>query len=111
MWANVHTKPKQGGPFHLDKSNLTNVPINYDDDAKCLKTNPLLLPLDKHLLCPNQMKDQLPKTPIIHSRIVLGIEYCSPTKLVPGAPPMPPITWKLTLLGVPYPGQTVPGCP
>ncbi len=34
-----------------------NVPINYDNDAKCLKTNPLLLPSDKHPLCPNQMKD------------------------------------------------------
>ena len=65
---------------------------------KGLMTNPLLLLLDKCLLCPNQMKDQLPKTPIIHSRSVLEIKYPSPTKLVPGTPPMP-ITWKLTSLG------------
>ena len=49
MWANVLTKPKQGGPFRLDRSHLMNVPINYDDDAKHLKTHPLLLPLDE---CP-----------------------------------------------------------
>jgi hypothetical protein len=28
MWANVLTKPKQGGLFHLDRSHLMNVPIN-----------------------------------------------------------------------------------
>ncbi len=33
MWADVLTKPKQGGPFCLDRSHLMNVPINYDDDA------------------------------------------------------------------------------
>jgi hypothetical protein len=98
MWADVLTKPKQGGPFRLDRSHLMNVPINYDDDTKGLKTNPLLLPLDERPLCPNRMKDQLPKTPIIHSRSVVGIKYPSPTKLVPGTPPIP-ITRKLTPLG------------
>jgi hypothetical protein len=75
-----------------------NVPIKYDNNTKCLKANPLLLLLDERPLCPNQMKDQLPKPPIIHSRSVLGIKYPSPTKLVPGTLPMP-ITWKLTPLG------------
>ena len=54
--------------------------------------------LDECPLCPNQMNDQLIKTPIIHSRSVLGINYQSPMKLVPGTPPMS-ITWKLTPLG------------
>ncbi len=49
MWANVLTKPKQRGPFRLDRSHLMNVPINYDDNAERLKTHPLLLPLDE---CP-----------------------------------------------------------
>ncbi len=49
MWANVLTKPKQGGPFCLDRSHLMNVPINYDDDAKRLNTHRLLLPSDE---CP-----------------------------------------------------------
>jgi hypothetical protein len=98
MWADVLTKPKQGGPFHLDRSHLMHIPINYDDNAECLKTNPLLLLSDKHPLCPSQMSNQLPKTPIIHSRNVLAIKYPSPAKLVPGTPPMP-ITWKLTSLG------------
>ena len=52
MWAGVFTKPKQGGPFHLDRSHLMNVPINYDDDAERLKTHPLLLPLDERLIIP-----------------------------------------------------------
>jgi hypothetical protein len=98
MWANVLTKPKQGGPFHLDRSHLMNVPINYGDDIKHLKTHPLLLPSDEHPIKPKQMKYQMLKTPIIYSRGVLGIKYPSPTKLVPGTPPLP-ITWKLTSLG------------
>jgi hypothetical protein len=65
-----------------------NIPINYDDDTKHLKTHPLLLPSDEHHICPKQKKDQLPKTPIIHSRSVSGIKYPSPTKLVPETPPL-----------------------
>jgi hypothetical protein len=57
MWADVLTKPKQGGPCCLDRSHLKNVPINYDKDTKCLKTNPFLFQLDKHPLCPTLMKD------------------------------------------------------
>ncbi len=61
MWANVLTKPKQGGSFCLARSHLTNLPINYDNNTNCLETNPFLLPLDECPLCPNQIKDQLPK--------------------------------------------------
>jgi hypothetical protein len=90
MWANVLTKPKQGGPFRLDRSHLMNVPINYDDNTEHLKTNPLLLPLDKCLLCPNQMKDQLLKTPIIHCRSVSvcgGLNIPVPQNLLLGLLP------------------------
>jgi hypothetical protein len=55
MGANVLTKPKQGGPFHLDRSHLMNIPINYDNNAKRLKTKPLLLPSNKRLPCPKRM--------------------------------------------------------
>ena len=96
MWANVLTKPKQGGPFCLDRSHLMNVPINYDDDAeRGLKTHPLILPMDERPINPKRIKDQLLKTPIFHSRSVLGIKYPSPMKPVPGTPPLP-ITQILT---------------
>jgi hypothetical protein len=98
MWANIFTKPKQGGPICLDRSHLMNISINYNDDTKCLKTHPLLLPSNERSICPKQMEDQLPKTPIIHSRSALGIRRPSPTKLVPGTPPLL-ITWRLTSLG------------
>ncbi len=37
MWANVLTKPKQGGPFRFERSHLMNIPINYDDDVERIK--------------------------------------------------------------------------
>ena len=89
MWADVLTKPKQGGPFRLDRSHLMNVPINYDDDAERLKTHPLLLPLDERPMIPKRIKDRSLKTPIFHSRSVLGITYPSPMKPVPWTPPLP----------------------
>ncbi len=95
MWANVLTKLKQSRPFRLDRSHLMNVPINNDDNAKCLKTHPLLLPLDEHPIIHKQIKDQLHKTPIFYSRSVLGIKYPSPMKPVPGTPLLP-ITQVLT---------------
>ncbi len=49
MWANVLTKPKQGGPYRLNHSYLMNIPINYDDYVERAKTHPLLLPQDE---CP-----------------------------------------------------------
>jgi hypothetical protein len=50
MWADVLTKPKQGGPFCLGRSQLMNIPINYNDDVEHLKTHPLLLLSEE---CPN----------------------------------------------------------
>jgi hypothetical protein len=72
-----------------------NVPINYNDDTECLKTHPLLLPLDERPINPKQIKDRSLKTPIFHSRSVLGIKYSSPMKSVPGTPLLP-ITQILT---------------
>ncbi len=89
MRADVLTKPKQGGPFRLDRSHLMNVPINYDDNAEHLKTPPLLLPSDEHPIIPKQIKDQSLKTLIFYSRSVLRITYPSPMKPVPGTPPLP----------------------
>jgi hypothetical protein len=50
-WADVLTKPKQGGPFCLNRSHLMNIPINYNYDIERLKTHPLLLPSEE---CPNE---------------------------------------------------------
>ncbi len=47
MWADVLTKPKQGGPFLLDHSILTNIPINYDNNVEQLFTHLLLFPKDE----------------------------------------------------------------
>jgi hypothetical protein len=58
MWANVLTKPKQGGPLRLNCSHVMNIPINYDDNIKRTKTHPLLLPQDERpKLSPKQMND------------------------------------------------------
>ena len=73
MWADVLTKPKQGGPFRLDRSHLMNIPIDYNDNVEHTNAHPLLLPKDK---CPapssKLMNNWLHITPIIHSRSVLG---------------------------------------
>ncbi len=58
MWADVLTRPKQGGPFCLERSHLMNVPINYDDDAEHLKAHPFLLPSDERPINPKRIKDQ-----------------------------------------------------
>ena len=44
MWIDVHTKPKQGTPFRLNRSMLMNIPVEYNDEEEKRKTNPLLLP-------------------------------------------------------------------
>jgi len=43
MWSDVLTKPKQGRPFRVLRSELQNVPIDYDDDEERLKTDPQLM--------------------------------------------------------------------
>jgi len=47
MWADILTKPKQGGTFCLDCSHLMNIPINYDNDVERINTHPLLLPKEE----------------------------------------------------------------
>jgi hypothetical protein len=47
MWADVLTKPKQGGPFCLDHSHLMNIPIDYNNKVERTNTHPLLLPKDE----------------------------------------------------------------
>ncbi len=44
MWADILTKPKQGGPLRLDRSILLNIPINYDNDVIQNIIIPLLIP-------------------------------------------------------------------
>ena len=44
MWTYVLDKPKGGSPFHLERIYLMNVPVDYDNDMKFLKTHPDLLP-------------------------------------------------------------------
>ncbi len=89
MWADVLTKPKQRGPFRLDRSHLMNIPINYNDGVERTKTHPLLLQQDERpKLSPKRMNDRLYKTPIIHPRSVLGTERPSPTKPVPRTRPL-----------------------
>jgi hypothetical protein len=68
MWVDMNTKPKQGTPFKVDRSQLMNVPIEYDDDAERAKTDPLLLPEPKTK--PNSLTDQSKSTS--SRRSVLG---------------------------------------
>ena len=44
MRINTHTKPKQGTPFRLNRSLLMNILVEYADEYRRKKTNPLLLP-------------------------------------------------------------------
>ena len=74
MWADVLTKPKQGGPFQLDRSHLMNIPEYCDKDIERTNTHPLLLPKDKRLAQnPKRMNNRVPTVPIIHLRSVLGV--------------------------------------
>ncbi len=47
MWADVLAKPKQGGPFCLDRSILMNISINNDGNVERKLTHLLLFPKDK----------------------------------------------------------------
>jgi hypothetical protein len=75
MWADVLTKPKQGGPFCLDCSHLMNIPINFDNNVKCLKTHPLFLPSEER---PNQMNNGLPLTPSFIPGVCWGLNLPVP---------------------------------
>ena len=47
MWINMHTEPKQGTPFRLNRSKLMSIPVEYDDEKEKRNTNPMLLPSEK----------------------------------------------------------------
>ena len=49
----MHTKPKQGTPFRLNRSKLMNIPVDYDDEKEKRNTNPMLLP-------PEEKKSSVP---------------------------------------------------
>jgi hypothetical protein len=99
MWADVLTKPQQGGPFCLDRSILMNIPINYNKDVEHNITHPLLIPKDKRN---NLINNQVP-TPLIHHRSMLGANRPNSTHFSPTNPysltyhvrPMPPMSQKL----------------
>ena len=44
MWADVNTKPVQGGLYQIFRHQMMGVPIKYDDDMERRCTHPLLLP-------------------------------------------------------------------
>ena len=44
MWADGNTKALKGARFRTFRSKVMGVPENYDDDAECVWTHPLLLP-------------------------------------------------------------------
>ena len=44
MWMDVLSKPEQGTPFRKDGADLMNVPVEYDDEVECNRTQPKLLP-------------------------------------------------------------------
>jgi hypothetical protein len=77
MWADVLTKPKQGDPFHLNRSILMNIPINYNTDSEHNITHPLLIPKDERN---NLINNQVP-TPLINHRSALGANRPNSTHL------------------------------
>ena len=46
MKADILTKPKQGKGFRVDRGELMNVPVDYDDEIERMRTHPALLPRD-----------------------------------------------------------------
>ena len=88
MWADVITKPKQGGPFCLDGSHLMNISIDYNDEVERTNTYPLLLPKNKRpALSLKLMNNRLHITPIVYLRSVLGTTSPGPLKPAPGTHP------------------------
>ena len=83
MWVDMNTKPKQGTPFKRDRSQLMNVPIDYDDDAERAKTDPMLLPSPN--IQPNPTIDQSKSANSCRS--VLGAS--NNTRTTPGFSPVP----------------------
>ena len=68
MWTDVLNKPEQGAKFRLDRAELMNVPVDYDDDVERRRTHPKLLSRDDQA---DMVKAQT-KGRGIHHRSVLG---------------------------------------
>ena len=43
MWTDILNNPEQGMKFRKDRSDLMNVPVDYDDKVEIEKIHPLLL--------------------------------------------------------------------
>ena len=68
MWTNVLNKPEQGAKFRLDRAELMNVPVDYNDNVERRRTNPKLLSSDNRAdMLKAQTNDQG-----FHHRSVLG---------------------------------------
>jgi len=68
MWTDVLNKPEQGAKFRLDRAELMNVPVDYDDEVERRRTHPKLLSRDDQA---DMVKAQT-KGRGIHHRSVLG---------------------------------------
>ena len=68
MWTNVLNKPEQGAKFRLNRAELMNVTVNYDDEVECRRTHPKLLSRDDQT---DMVKAQA-KGRGIHHKSVLG---------------------------------------
>ena len=44
MWEGVNTKLVQGALFRIFLSEMMGVPVEYDDDVECRRTQPLIMP-------------------------------------------------------------------
>ena len=47
MWVDFNTKPVQGAIFRIFRSEMMDVPVEYDDDVDRRRTHPLILPIIK----------------------------------------------------------------
>ena len=68
MWTDVLNKPEQGAKFRLDRAELMNVPVDYDDNIERRRTHPKLLSSEDR---DNMLKAQ-PNEHGFHHRSVLG---------------------------------------
>ena len=67
MWADFLNNPNVDGPFHMDRSYLMNVPVDYDNDMEILKTHHDLIP-EADLILANSRRMRTP----VHHISVLG---------------------------------------
>ena len=70
MWTDVLNKPEQGAKFRLDRAELMNVPVDYDDNVEMRRTHPKLMSDDDRAV---MLKAQKGKQGF-HHRSVLGCD-------------------------------------